>query len=254
MKLCVLVPALNCADVLPELRARLTLPGPDDEVIVVDDCSDDATAEVAASLPQVYAERNAARRGYGGTSHRLYEIALARGADLSVNIHGDLGHRPEDVARLLPMLRDGYDVVLGSRLLHVQGQARRLGWHRLFSREVASGFPPVRVVGHLTLTWFQNTCYGTRLHSFHEGMRGCSRAAMEWAVRTPLPQWYNYDLELLLAASRAGLRIGEVAVPPNYDHRARSAAPPIRYGLKVVRHAVGDRWRQTFQRGPAPRP
>lgn len=254
MKLCVLVPALNCADVLPELRARLTLSGPDDEIIVVDDASDDETMAVASSLPQVHAVRNSSRRGYGGTSHRLYELALERGADIAVNIHGDLGHRPEDVACLLPMLLDGYDVVLGSRLLHVRQQARRLGWHRLFSREVASGFPPVRLIGHLALTWVQNTCYGTRLHSFHEGMRGCSRAAMAWAVRTPLPQWYNYDLELLLAASRMGLRIGEVAVPPNYDHRARSAAPPIRYGLKVARHALGDRWHRTFRRPPAPRP
>lgn len=248
MKLCVLVPALNCADVLPELRARLTLPGPDDEVIVVDDCSDDATAEVAASLPQVYAERNGSRRGYGGTSHRLYEIALSRGADLAVNIHGDLGHRPEDIALLLPMLREGYDIVLGSRLLHVRQQAQRLGWHRLFTPDVASGFPATRVVGHIGLTWFQNVCYGTNFHSFHEGMRGCTRRAMEWCVATPLPQWYNYDLELLLGASRAGLRIGEVPVPPNYDHRARSAAPPVQYGLKVARHAVTDRLRRTFTR------
>lgn len=239
MKLCVLVPALNCADSLSELRARTALPGPDDEMIIVDDASTDDTLSAAQSLSRVHAVRNESRSGYGGTSHRLYQLALARGVDVSVNVHGDLGHRPEDIPPLLAKVAEGYDIVLGSRLLLVLERVADQGWTRLFTPEVSCGMPPTRVLGHLGLTWFQNKCFGTQFHSFHEGMRACSRRAIEWAVNEDLPRWYNYDLELLLRAHRAGLRIGEVPVCPSYDSRAKSAAPRVRYGLKVVRHAAG---------------
>jgi glycosyltransferase involved in cell wall biosynthesis len=244
MKLCVLVPALNCAHALPELRARVVLPGPEDEIIIVDDASADQTYEVASRLPRVHVVRNDSRRGYGGTSRRLYEVALERGADITVNIHGDLGHRPEDIPLLLEHLQGGYDVVLGSRLLHVLERARLRGWHLLFSPDVASGFPPSRVIGHIALTWIQNKCYGTELHSFHEGMRACNRRAIEWSLGADLATWYSYDLEFLLKASRSGLKIGEVPVAPNYDDRARSSAPRVRYGLNVLRHAAADRVRR----------
>lgn len=242
MKLCVLVPAYNCADVLPEVCGRVALDGPDDEIIVVDDCSEDNTFEVASRLPRVAVFRNPANLGYGGTSTRLYQHALERDADFTVNVHGDLGHRPEDASIIFrALLERQHDVVLGSRLLFILEGARQRGWSHVFSKDVASGMSPERVAGHLALTWLQNTCYGTRLHSFHEGMRGCSRAVMSWAVESNLPAWYDYDAELLLHAIRSGLRVGEVPIAPSYDSRSKSAAPRVRYGLRVATHAIRTR-------------
>lgn len=243
MKTCVLVPAYNCAQTLPELCGRLHL-GPEDEILIVDDASSDDTFEVARALPRVHVERNRVNLGYGGTSHRLYEIALERGADVTVNVHGDLGHRPEDAVPLLARLAKGADLVVGSRLLYLLERVHEHGWHRLFSPAVASGMPPTRVLGHLGLTAFQNACYRTQLHSFHEGMRACSRRSVEWIVKADLPRWYNYDQELLLRAHDAGLSIAEVGVRPSYDSRARSAAPRVAYGLKVAGHA----WKEGLRR------
>jgi glycosyltransferase involved in cell wall biosynthesis len=245
MKLCVLVPAYNCAAVLPEVCGRVSLTGPEDEIIVVDDCSEDDTYAVASRLPRVAVFRNQANLGYGGTSNRLYQLALERGADFSVNLHGDMGHRPEDAAIIVrALMAREHDVVLGSRLLFILEGARRQGWSHLFSNDVASGMSPERVAGHLALTWLQNRCYGTRLHSFHEGMRGCSRAVMSWAVESDLPAWYDYDAELLLHAIRSGLRIGEVPIAPSYDARSKSAAPRVRYGLRVATHAIRTRLKE----------
>jgi glycosyltransferase involved in cell wall biosynthesis len=104
------------------------LPGPSDEVIVVDDASTDETLDRAARHPRVFASRNPVNLGYGGTSRRLYAIALDRGADVTINIHGDLGHRPEDIPAVLgPVLRGEFDIVLGSRLLWIRQADRADG-------------------------------------------------------------------------------------------------------------------------------
>ena len=98
--------------------------------------------------------------------------------------------------------------------------------------------PLVRVLGHIGLTWFQNKCYETHIHSFHEGMRGVIRSTVEWILRSDFPAWYNYDTELLVNASLQGLRIHEVIIPPFYDDRAKSSAPPFRYGFRVAAQAI----------------
>jgi glycosyltransferase involved in cell wall biosynthesis len=238
-KVCVLIPAWNCASTIAEVVSRVPLRGPSDEIIVVDDASTDGTFERAGGLPRVFVARNPGNLGYGGTSRRLYAIAHERGADVTINIHGDLGHRPEDIpAVLAPILRGEHDIVLGSRLLWILEGLRRTGWRRVFSEDARGGMPLHRVLGHLTLTGVQNLCFGTRLHCFHEGMRACTRPVIEWALRADLPAWYNFDTELLVEAHRRGFHIGEVPVRPLYDPRTKSAAPPIRYGLRTLAHAI----------------
>jgi glycosyltransferase involved in cell wall biosynthesis len=211
-----------------------------DEIIVADDASQDNTFSVATNLPRVYAVRNHENLGYGGTSQKLYQIALERDADFAVNLHGDFGHRPEDVGTLSKVLQSGeYDIVTGSRLMYILDNIKQHGWARVFgSDNLRGGMPPVRVLGHIGLTRFQNICYGTSLHSFHEGMRGVIRSTIEWILKSEFPAWYNYDTELLINASSQGLRIHEVMIPPFYDDRAKSSAPPFRYGIRVAAHAI----------------
>ena len=178
MKLCVLVPAYKCGHLIAEVCRRVSLPGPDDEIIVLDDCSPDDTGERARSVPRVFVSRNPVNLGYGGTSRRLYELALERHADLAVNVHGDLGHRPEDISLLTEPFRleRSPDIVVGSRLLYLFGEAKRHGWRALLiNSQLRVGMPIHRFLGHIVLTQMQNVVYRSRLHSFHEGMRACRR-------------------------------------------------------------------------------
>ena len=240
MKLCVLIPAYNCEHVLPEVVKRIPLSSKEDEIIVIDDASQDNTISVASSLERVYAMRNQANLGYGGTSQKLYQIALERGADFTINIHGDFGHRPEDVGNIDKELRSGnYDIVTGSRLLYLLKKIHDHGWVKvILSSPLRGGMPLHRVFGHIGLTRFQNICYNTHLHSFHEGMRGCNRSTVEWILNSKFSTWYNYDTELLVNASFQNFRIKEVNVPPFYDNRAKTSAPPFRYGIRSAIHAA----------------
>lgn len=248
MKTCFLIPAYNCAHVIGEVIKPLKL-GENDEIIVVDDASSDDTVTVAGRFPCVHAVRNATNLGYGGTSQRLYELAIERGADVALSIHGDLGHRPEDAPLVLaPLYRGEQEIVLGSRLLYLVNIRKERGWSGLLKPEVRFGMPLSRVFGHFGLTWFQNKCFGTNLHSFHDGMRACTRPVMDWIVQNQFSTWYNYDTDLIVHAHRHGFRIGEVAVKPYYHGQSKSAAPSFRYGLHVVRYTL-----QTMRNSDSPK-
>ncbi len=241
MKLCVLVPAYKCGDLIGEVCQRVSLPGPDDEIIVVDDCSPDDTGERARSVARVFVHRNPVNMGYGGTSRRLYDLAFERGADIAINIHGDLGHRPEDIPLLTDALnlQPAPDIVVGSRLLYLFREAKQRGWGTLLtSRQLRHGMPLKRFLGHVALTEMQNIVYRSRLHCFHEGMRACRRNVIEWIAKTDFPAGYGYDYELVYQAHRRGLKIHEVPVPPTYDPRVKTAAPPYRYAFLVLRHML----------------
>jgi glycosyltransferase involved in cell wall biosynthesis len=241
MKVCVLIPAYKCGEIIAEVCRRVPLPGPGDEIVVVDDSSPDNTFERASSVPRVFVHRNPVNLGYGGTSRRLYELAFERGADVAVNIHGDLGHRPEDIPMLLEALSQDAppDIVIGSRLLYLFGEARRLGWRALLAgRELRGGMPINRFLGHVVLTGMQNVVYRSRLHCFHEGMRACARDVIEWIINADFPVGYGYDNELMYQAHRHGLRIQEVPVQPTFDPRVKTSAPPYKYGMMVLRHML----------------
>ena len=48
MKLCILVPAYNCSDTIAEVCRRVVLPGPEDEILIVDT----AAATERSRLPE----------------------------------------------------------------------------------------------------------------------------------------------------------------------------------------------------------
>lgn len=83
-----------------------------DELIVVDGHSSDGTAEIAEGLGcRVIADRN---RGKGDG---LRTAAAAARGDILVFIDADYSHRPADIPRLvIPILRGGADLVIGSRI------------------------------------------------------------------------------------------------------------------------------------------
>lgn len=105
------MPAKNEAAALTDLLPRLRSAQPDAEVIVVDDGSNDATRQVceehgATVVRQSYSMGNGA--------------AIKRGAreahgDVIAFMDADGQHDPQDIARLLGRLEEGYDMVVGAR-------------------------------------------------------------------------------------------------------------------------------------------
>jgi len=161
--LSILIPLYNEEEFIAELLGRVVsapLPeGLDREIIVVDDCSDDGSAEVVldfiASSPDVAIQLLRHRKNQGKGAAIRTALAVARG-EFSVIQDADLEYDPNEYSKLLAPLLDGRaDVVFGSRFV-VAGERRVLYfWHSLANRLLTL---MSNVVADLNLTDVE-TCY-----------------------------------------------------------------------------------------------
>ncbi len=128
----------NIAVVIPALNEALRIRGVVEaalahcaNVIVVDDGSDDGTAEAIADLP-VTVLRHARRMGKGAGLRAGFAEALHRGCLAIVTMDGDGQHAAEDIPRLLDAgNRHPGHIVIGARLRKraLQPAYRRMANH-----------------------------------------------------------------------------------------------------------------------------
>jgi len=168
------------------------------EVIVVDNGSDDRTAEVAREAgARVVSEP---RRGYGRAC-RAGVNAVAPDAEIVVFLDGDGSDCPELMERLVgPIVAGTHDFVIGSR---TRGQREKgsMNFQQLFAGRAAG----------LLLRLLYGVHY-TDMCPFRAIRRDALRS-LEMREET-----YGWNLEMQMRAARAGLRILEVPV----DHRRRT--------------------------------
>jgi len=140
----------NVTAMVERLTAVLPQVADDYEIIVVNDGSQDRTAEIADGLaaadPRVRVVHHPQNRGYGGALKSGF--AAARKAYVFFT-DGDGQFDVGEIARLLPYVPQ-YDVVVGYRMTRAEGGLRRVNaeawnWlvHRLFgipSRDVDCAF------------------------------------------------------------------------------------------------------------------
>lgn len=122
MELSIIVPTYNERDNIPVLVKELNaaLEGIDFELIIVDDDSPDKTWKVAEDLAATYPFVKVIRRRNERdlSTAVLAGFAQSKGDVLAV-MDADLQHPPEKVAAMLAGIRNGADVVVGSR--YVEG-------------------------------------------------------------------------------------------------------------------------------------
>ena len=129
-RLSVILPARNeqgaVGDTVRRVRALL----PQAQVIVVDDGSTDATAQLAEQ-----AGAQVLRRPYGmGNGAAVKAGARAAQGEVLVFMDADGQHDPADIPRLLERLDQGYDMVVGARDGGSQASVGRGLANRLYNR------------------------------------------------------------------------------------------------------------------------
>jgi glycosyltransferase involved in cell wall biosynthesis len=193
-----------------------------DEVIVVDDASDDDTVSVARALG-LEVILHPQNMGYGANQKTCYMEALTRGADIVVMVHPDYQYEPRLVTAMAGMIASGvYDTVIGSRILG--GGALR------------GGMPVWKYVANRMLTLFENLLLGAKLSEYHSGYRAYSRGLLDAVPWQRNSDDFVFDNEILAQAIVGGFRIGEISVPTRYFAQASSINFPrsVRYGFGVV--------------------
>ena len=184
-----------------------------DKVIVIDDGSTDATAEVAAGAgAEVF--RHSENRGYGAAVCTAMAKAQEVGADVLVILDGDGQHDPRDIPTLVKPLFDGEaDVVVGSRFL---GKGPR---------------PPLyRRLGQRILTAATNVGSGQRISDSQSGFRAYSSKALTELCLAE--SGMSISSEMQFAIRRSGLKVAEV--PINVSYRTKTKRTPLSHGISVL--------------------
>ncbi len=106
--------AYNVAKMLPRAIERIPK-NILDELIVMDDGSNDETFNVAKKL-KLKVFSHTPNRGYGGNLKAGIKKALEMGADYIVEIHGDGAQfNPRSILYALDPMKNGAQLILGSR-------------------------------------------------------------------------------------------------------------------------------------------
>ena len=238
----VVVPTLNEAPNIPELVARISDAAPDAAILIVDDQSEDGTADVArralADRPgSCVLSRNGAR-GLGRAYAEGFRTALAAGFGAIIQMDADLSHDPA----ALPMLREGLlraDLVIGSRYCPGGGVE---GWaaHRLALSKFAN--------------MYARMATGMGIGDITAGYRAWRADALRTVSLDNVESaGYSIQVELAVRAHCAGLRIIEVPIiftdrrrgqsKMNFGVLTESFIMPWRLRAYVVNMKKETRWR-----------
>jgi glycosyltransferase involved in cell wall biosynthesis len=224
-KVAIVLPAYNAAKTLKQTYDEIPRDVVDD-ILLVDDASQDGTMAIADSLG-IKTIRHDRNRGYGGNQKTCYAAALARGADIVVMLHPDYQYTPKLVTAMAAMIAsDQFDVVLASRIL---GRGA-----------LAGGMPLYKYVANRLLTLFQNIMLGQKLSEYHTGYRAWSRQILETLPLQHCSEDFVFDNQILAQSTYFGFRIGEISCPTRYFPEASSIGfrRGIVYGIGVLKTSV----------------
>lgn len=127
-RLLILIPAFNEEKAVGGVVGEVQAAVPGIAILVVDDCSEDATrSEAQIAGAQVLALPH--HLGLGGCVQAGYRLAYELGYDYVIRVDGDGQHDPRDIPVVLKALEQGdCEMVIGSRFL--AGNGTHTSWLR----------------------------------------------------------------------------------------------------------------------------
>jgi len=236
MKTILVLPAYNAEKTL-EMTVNDVPKGIVDEIILVDDFSNDKTLELAKKL-NLITHRHEKNKGYGANQKTCYKLALERGADIVIMLHPDYQYDPKLISYFVNYIKDGYfDVMLGSRI-------------RSRKETLAGGMPKYKYYSNRMLTLIENVVSRHNLSEWHTGYRAYSRKVLESINYNKFSDDFVFDTQMLFAIIDKGFKIGEIPVPVRYLSESSSINwhRSIRYGLTTLKVAGKFFWKRLFSK------
>ena len=209
--------ALTVGICVDEAREMMEEHGIDGEIIVVDNASSDASADVARKHGARVVTEN--ETGYGlairrGLSEAKSDILIIGDCDTTYDFSEAYG--------IYEMLAGGYDMVIPDRLAGKMEKGAMSMSH---------------VIGVKILSYVGRRRFHTDVRDFHCGLRGLTREALE---KTELhTDGMEFASEMIAEGARRKLAIGQMPVTlRNCAHPRESKLRTVRDGLRHLRYML----------------
>ncbi|MFI4920420.1 MAG: glycosyltransferase family 2 protein [Gammaproteobacteria bacterium] len=198
--------AQSLASLLPKLRGLY----PEAEMVVVDDGSKDGTADVARQAGALVVSHPYSL----GNGAAIKAGVRATHGELVVCMDADGQHAPEDIARLLEMQAQGYDMVVGARTGASQASLGRYAANGLYN---------------LLASWM----VGHRIPDLTSGLRVADASRFREFLHL-LPNGFSYPTTITMAFFRAGYRVGYMPIQASRRQGRGSHIKPLRDGVRFL--------------------
>ena len=202
------------------VRAIPKIPRFVEEVILVDGHSSDKTVEVARRLMPEITVLIQQGKGKGDALRHGFEAAKG---DIIVTLDADGSTDPQEMSDFIRPLLNGYDFAKGTRL--ARGKPTTMKFDRW--------------LGNILIVGFTNLLFGTKFTDMCSGYNAFWRKCLPAIHFTG--DLYEDEPLMILRATKAGLRIVEVAT--KYDARilGESKSPALRQGWKSIKTSFRER-------------
>lgn len=203
------------------------------DVIVVNDCSKDSTAEVISKLKCI-ALNLPINLGIGGAVQTGFRYALENGYDYAIQIDGDGQHPASEIPKIVnAAINNDFDVVIGSRFISNEGFQ-------------SSAF---RRMGINYFKWLNRLLVGTVVNDSTSGFRLINRKVLA-IVAEYYPDEYP-EPEAIIMYSLHNFKIGEVSVTMKERQGGVSSIgtfASVYYMFKVTLAIIFTFTRMTFKK------
>jgi len=218
----IIIAAYNEERVILDVIKEVNRAG-DYQIIIVDDGSSDNTFLVASGHEGVLVLRHKINRGKGAAVKTGIIAANILGSDVVVTMDGDGQHDPDDIKTLVcPIVCDGYDVVLGSRMVQ------------------SDGMPFVKIIANKVGNFVTWVLYGIHVSDSQSGFRAYSHYAA--GIIDTRADKYEYDSKVIREINNHRLKFKEVPVSVRYTEYSMGKPQKQGFvnGIKTLGRMVWD--------------
>lgn len=215
MRVSLIIPTLNEAGaigrVLTEVPKNII-----NEIIVIDGHSTDNTEREVKPLLRRGKDKFILQKKKGFGSALMQAFKESRG-DIVIIMNGDGSHNPKDIKTLVKKIEQGYEYVIASR----------------YSRGARSDDDTViRFIGNRILTFLTNLLHGSHVTDSLHFYTAITASGLKKIH--PTSPGFEFCIEILIRAHRAGLRFAEVPVVERARYAGESKVNAFLAGWKIL--------------------